>query len=310
MKYLSLFSGIGGFDLGFDRAGMTCVGQVEIDDFCRRVLAKHWPDVKRMADIREVKGDEFGTVDLICGGFPCQPHSLAGKRKGAEDDRNLWPEYRRLVDAIRPRWVVGENVPGLAYTMLDEIISDLENLQYEVVTFDIPAIAFDAPHIRRRLFIVAHAKSERINRGLQSDAAQWREDEQESNGNGKGVAHAEINAVRPGLRPDESPGQWRRRSGNGSSTVGVVSKPDRAGRQEQWRGIATREEYAAIERSSKWPAEPGMGRMAYGVSDRVGRLKSLGNAVVPQVAEWLGRRIMEVENSHNPAAVKPPMWAG
>ena len=263
LRYLSLFSGIGGFDLGFDRAGMVCAGQVEFDEKARAVLAKHWPDVPRMTDVREVQGHEFGTVDVICGGFPCQPHSIAGKRRGAADDRNLWPEYRRIVESARPRWVVGENVPGLAHTMLDAIISDLENLHYEVVTFDIPAIAFDARHIRRRLFIVAHYE---------------------------GVP------IRPGFRPAESAGERRRRPGNGSSAVGVVPNADRAGRQKQRRPITTSAEHAATERHSKWPPEPGVGRVAYGVSSRVDRLGALGNAIVPQVAEWLGRRIIAANN--------------
>ena len=267
LRYLSLFSGIGGFDLGFDRAGMTCAGQVEIDDYCRRVLAKHWPDVPRMADIREVIGDEFGTIDVICGGFPCQPHSLAGKRRGAADDRNLWPEYRRIVESARPRWVVGENVPGLAHTMLDTIISDLENLHYEVVTFDIPAIAFDAPHIRRRLFI---------------------------------VAHTEGHPFRPGFRPAESTGERRRRPGNSSGTVGAVSDADRAGRQKQRWPVAVSTKYATPERCSRWPAEPGVGRVAYGIPHRVDRLKALGNAVVPQVAEWIGRRIVTAKQQEQP----------
>ncbi len=260
MRYLSLFSGVGGFDLGFDRAGMTCAGQVEIDDFCRRVLAKHWPDVPRMADVREVKGDEFGPIDLVCGGFPCQPHSLAGKRRGAADDRNLWPEYRRLVDTIRPAWVVAENVLGLAHTMLDAVLSDLEDLQYQVVTLDIPAVAFDAPHIRRRLFIVAHAE---------------------------GIP------VRPGLRTDEQAEQRRRRFGDGGGAVGVVSNSDRTGRQEQRRAVSVPAEHATVERGSRWPAEPAVDRVANGVPYRVDRLRALGNAVVPQVAEWIGRRIME-----------------
>ena len=114
MRYLSLFSGVGGFDLGFDRAGMTCAGQVEYDEKPRAVLARHWPDVKRINDVREVQGDEFGTVDLICGGFPCQDVSVAGRRAGLAGERSgLWFEFHRLIDRVRPRWVVIENVPGL-----------------------------------------------------------------------------------------------------------------------------------------------------------------------------------------------------
>ena len=114
LRYLSLFSGIGGFDLGFDRAGMVCAGQVEFDEKARAVLAKHWPDVPRLNDVREVNGDEFGSIDLICGGFPCQDVSVAGRRAGLAGERSgLWFEFHRLIDRVRPRWAVFENVPGL-----------------------------------------------------------------------------------------------------------------------------------------------------------------------------------------------------
>src|SRR5512139_283122 len=139
MRFGSLFAGIGGFDLGLERAGMTPVWQVEIDPFCCKVLAKHWPNVTRYEDVRNVGREQLGTVDLICGGFPCQPHSLAGKRRGAEDDRDLWPEYRRIVGECRPRWVLAENVPGIRTTILDQVLSDLESLDYAARTLIVPA---------------------------------------------------------------------------------------------------------------------------------------------------------------------------
>jgi len=143
MRFGSLFAGIGGFDLGLERAGMECVWQVEIDPYCQKVLAKHWPQVKRYDDVRECGEHNLETVDLICGGFPCQPHSVAGKRRGAVDDRNLWPEYRRVLAELRPRWVLGENVPGIVTTMLDEVLSDLESEGYAATTIVLPAVAFD-----------------------------------------------------------------------------------------------------------------------------------------------------------------------
>ena len=104
MRFLDLFAGIGGFSLGLERAGMTCVGHVEIDPFCWKVLRKHWPKVPLIADVKEVQGDEFGAVELICGGPPCQPVSIAGKRQGQSDDRWLWGEALRLVEVLRPPW--------------------------------------------------------------------------------------------------------------------------------------------------------------------------------------------------------------
>jgi len=162
LTFGSLFVGIGGFDLGFERAGMTCTWQVEINDYCNKVLAKHWPDVRRYKDVRECGAHNLEPVDVICGGFPCQPHSVAGKRKGAADDRNLWPEFLRVVREVRPTWVVAENVPGIVSLYLDTVLSDLEDIGYTATTFDIPACAFDAPHRRERIFVVANADTMRL----------------------------------------------------------------------------------------------------------------------------------------------------
>ena len=169
MRFGSLFSGIGGFDLGLERAGMECAWQVEIDEYCLKVLEKHWPSVSRYTDIRECGRDNLEPVDLICGGFPCQPYSVAGKRRGAEDDRNLWPEFLRIVRELRPAWVVGENVPGIVPMYLDEVLSDLEGEAYTCWTFNIPACAFDAPHRRERIWIVAYA--ERLEREAGTEVA-------------------------------------------------------------------------------------------------------------------------------------------
>src|SRR5512136_1087486 len=138
LTFGSLFAGIGGFDLGFERAGMQCLWQVEIDDYCQHVLAEHWPEVKRYGDVRECGSHNLAAVDVICGGFPCQPHSVAGKRKGAVDDRDLWPEMRRIIAELQPTWVVAENVPGIRGTILDAVLADLEALAYETGTISVP----------------------------------------------------------------------------------------------------------------------------------------------------------------------------
>ena len=130
MRVLDLFSGIGGFSLGLERAGMETVAFCEIEEFPRKVLAKHWPGVPIHKDIRDLKGDAIGPVDLICGGYPCQPFSTAGKRRGKEDDRHLWPEYLRLIREIRPTWVIGENVAGHISMGLDQVLADLEGEGY------------------------------------------------------------------------------------------------------------------------------------------------------------------------------------
>jgi DNA (cytosine-5)-methyltransferase 1 len=157
MKFISLFAGIGGFDLGLERAGMQCVGQVEIDSYCQSILSKHWPDVKRMGDIRDVTAESFESVELICGGFPCQPFSVAGQRKGKSDNRFLWPEMCRVIQAYRPAWVLGENVAGIIDMALDDVLSELESYGYSVQCFVIPACAVDAAHRRDRVWIIAHS---------------------------------------------------------------------------------------------------------------------------------------------------------
>lgn len=163
MTHLSLFTGIGGLDLAAEAAGFTTVGQCEWADFPTKVLEKHWPHVPRWRDIRELTGESFyertglRTVDIISGGFPCQPFSTAGKRGGKEDDRYLWPDMRRIIEELRPTWVCGENVPGIIRMALDDVLSELEALGYTTQTLVIPACAVEAPHERQRCAIIAYS---------------------------------------------------------------------------------------------------------------------------------------------------------
>lgn len=167
MNVLSLFSGIGGLDLAAEWAGMTTVAFCERDKFCQRVLAKHWPGVRCFDDVTTLTGSDIDEpVDLITGGFPCQPYSLAGKQLGRDDDRHLWPEYRRLIKELWPTWVVGENVVGIVNLELDNVLADLEGLGYAARPFDIPAAAVGAHHERRRIAIVANHREKRAERHL------------------------------------------------------------------------------------------------------------------------------------------------
>jgi DNA (cytosine-5)-methyltransferase 1 len=155
--HLDLFSGIGGFALAASWAGYETVQFCEIDPFCRRVLAKNFPGVPIHDDIRTLTADLVpGGIDLLTGGFPCQPHSVAGKRLGAADDRHLWPEMARVIAEVRPRWVLGENVAGLIPLALDDCLSDLESLGYEAWAVVLPACAVNAWHRRDRVWILAH----------------------------------------------------------------------------------------------------------------------------------------------------------
>lgn len=163
LTHLSLFTGIGGLDLAAEAAGFRTVGQCEWADYPTKVLERHWPTVPRWRDIHSLTGEDFyhktglHTVDLLTGGFPCQPFSQAGKRRGKEDDRYLWPEMRRVIHELKPTWVLGENVPGIVNLALDQVLADLETEGYEVQTFIIPACGVDAPHKRDRCAILAHA---------------------------------------------------------------------------------------------------------------------------------------------------------
>lgn len=166
LTHLSLFTGIGGLDLAAEWAGLETVGQCEWADYPTRVLKRHWPDVPRWRDIKTLTGGDFfaktglTTVDVISGGFPCQPHSVIGQRRGADDDRHLWPEFLRVVSELRPRWVVGENVIGILSTIHESVCAGLEAEGYEVRTYCIPAVAVGAPHERYRVAIIGVSKSQ------------------------------------------------------------------------------------------------------------------------------------------------------
>src|SRR6185436_6276502 len=156
----SLFAGIGGFDLGFERAGFEIAWQVEIDPFCRAVLAKHWPDVRRYDDVRTV-GPELARVDVIVGGFPCQDISFAGAGAGLAGARSgLWDEFHRLIRTLRPRWVVVENVAALLQRGIDTVLGALARLGFDAEWSCLSACSLGAPHVRRRVFIVAHTHGE------------------------------------------------------------------------------------------------------------------------------------------------------
>lgn len=170
----SLFSGFGGMDYGLEQAGMIVKWQVENDDYCNRVLAKHWPSVPRYGDVREVGKHNLSPVDIVCGGFPCQPSSAAGRRRGTSDVRWLWPEFARIIGELKPRWVLAENVPGLLSVnhgrAFGEVLRDLATLGYDAEWQSIPAAAVGAPHLRWRVYIVAYPNSNRLETGRESNS--------------------------------------------------------------------------------------------------------------------------------------------
>ena len=254
----SLFSGIGGIDLAAEWAGMKIIWQCEIDLFCQKVLRKHWPEVKLYDDIRKINKSNTVRPDVIVGGFPCQPYSIAGKRRGKKDDRDLWPEMFRVIQELKPRWVVGENVANFVNMELERTLSDLESEGYETQTFIIPACAVNAPHRRDRTFIVAHSGRQLRKRGVQQRSDGVEDQKQNANitqRSGQMVLNATGERWKAG--DDET-----RNAGKGKTEW------------ESWT--------ADSFNGHIWESEPDVGRVANGVSSRVDRLRALGNAVVPQ----------------------------
>ena len=279
LTHLSLFSGIGGLDLAAEAAGFETVGQCEWADYPTKVLEKHWPDVPRWRDIRTLTGESFNertglrTVDVISGGFPCQPFSVAGKQKGRDDDRYLWPEMLRVVRELAPRWVVGENVPGILRIAAGEVVESLEREGYRVAVFDFEAAAVGAPHRRERVAFVAHATG---------GGFQWvRPGGQRQRG-----AHADEGPVigRGIIRDAECAG-LEERDGEGMGQEKEHEESESTNRQDV-RGWT-------IDGRTQWATEPDVGRVAHGVPHRVDRLKCLGNAVVPQQFYPIFRAIFE-----------------
>ena len=284
MKVLDLFSGIGGFSLGLEAAGMQTAAFCEFDDRARQVLRKNWPTTPIFEDVRTLNKellDEQGVKDirLICGGYPCQPFSLAGKRGGSEDDRHLWPEMFRLIQELRPSWVVGENVFGHISMGLDQVLADLEAADYSARSFVIPACAVDAPHRRDRIWTIA-----RKNFLADPNARHSQQNEHLRSGR---------NAVE--LR-SQTLGYSTSISWDGVQDERGQEKPETLGRETtiEFRGPNVRID-GRSSRFRKWKPEPSVGRVADGVPNRSHRLKQLGNAVVPQVVQAIGEMIMQVE---------------
>ena len=269
LTHLSLFSGIGGLDLAAEWAGFTTVGQCEFADYPTKVLEKHWPDVPRWRDVRTLTKESFyertglRAVDVISGGFPCQPFSVAGKQKGKGDDRYLWPEMLRVITELRPRCVVGENVPGIIKIAAGQVVKDLERAGYHVVVFNFEAAAVGAWHRRSRVFFVGIADV--------ADTARER---------GQGcIAFC-------AAKPAERSGQMQSDAESGSEAVYDAMCSGCAG-DARWG------QSQELADGRFWAAEPDVGRVAHGIPARVDRLKCLGNAVVPQQAYPIFRELKE-----------------
>ena len=301
MRVLDLFSGIGGFSLGLERAGMETVAFCEIDAKARLVLKKHWPDVPIYEDVSTLKGSDLHDIDVICGGFPCQDISLAGRGAGLEGERSgLWFQFHRLIKEIQPRYAIIENVSALRNRGLDQVLRSLAEIGYDAEWHCIPASAIGAPHRRDRIWIVAYPASEGLERAiwaeLQGDSARF-------TCGGNDVANPNniwFQFNRANSRSD-SERQFARTSycndGATANNITDVANPDSAQCEGRRLSSRTYAKYANTVSGGRWEIEPSVGRVANGLPGQSHRLKQLGNAVVPQIPELIGRAIMEHENA-------------
>jgi len=271
--HLDLFSGIGGFAVAAGWAGYSTRVFCEQDAYCTKVLKRHWPDVPIISDIRDFDGSKWRGAGLLTGGFPCQPFSQAGERRGEEDDRHLWPQMLRVIKEARPNFVLAENVAGLINMALDDVLSQLEGEGYTAGAVVLPACSLNAPHRRDRVWIMAHASGAATG----SIAGEVGDENRSSSGQ-----------QLPTLRQaDGAVGSDRT---NATSETLAHAK---CGGSQGWHGDrkATEQPGAICSDISRykqnaegWRVEPNVGRVAHGIPSRTHRLKALGNAIVPQVA--------------------------
>ena len=333
-NHLDLFSGIGGFSLGLERTGFfQTVAFCEVDTFCKQILNKHWKGVPVYDDIKKLKGNEIekehGKINILTGGFPCQPYSVAGKQKGTDDDRYLWPEMFRIIRETKPEFIIAENVKGLINIqdgmVFETVCSNLESEGYEVQAFNIPAAGVGAPHKRERVWIVGYSEhngslTTKISRSFNSTSNNNKEREKQASEltRTSGSEHHEI--------MENSRRTLRQRSKFGTENEDEIRKEDAYQSErssearenvvadsssEQSNSEHHREEQGEVSkqeqiksrgsdswtlREANWISEPNVGRVAHGIPERSHRLKALGNAIVPKIVEQLAKAIIKAKH--------------
>jgi DNA (cytosine-5)-methyltransferase 1 len=334
LKLLDLFSGIGGFSLGFESTGFfETIGFVEKDKFCQKVLKKHWSNINIEEDIRNVKGERYA-ADIITGGFPCQPFSVAGKRKGTADDRYLWDEMLRVIREVKPRWVIGENVEGIINInngmVLRQVQTDLENEGFKSQCIIIPASGIGAWHQRKRVWIIANSSCIRGSHNAKNYTQHDRKKETNENVKSfsKSTLSNDVSNSNSGFSIRENEEIQTRRNTINSSSENVSNSDSwlrggrraefKSGDDREWGFYSTQEEQTRkhircetvgcnailgkeTTRETWWQTQSRICGVPNGVSyeldkGRINRIKALGNSIVPQIARQIALAIKEVEN--------------
>ena len=289
LRHLDLFSGLGGFSLGLEATGgFETVAFCDIEKFSRKVLKKHWPNVKQYKDIKEltyeqIKEDTLAPIDIVTGGYPCQPFSIAGSQRGEKDKRHLWPDMFRIVKECKPTWVIGENVSGHIKLGLDTVLQDLESEGYSVRAFSISASSVGANHQRERVWIIAHSNMENTRQHGRRIESTW---------------NTESIGPRTSEETERSPNSDKvNGSSERASLVGESSDTNSQGLQGRRSEQQLRENETERPTSwdSWWESEPSVGRVANGIPHRVDRLKGLGNSLVPAIPFIIGQSILREE---------------
>jgi DNA (cytosine-5)-methyltransferase 1 len=333
MNHLDLFSGIGGFSLGLEKVGFKTIAFCEREEYCRMLLQKHWKGVKIYNDIKKLEGKDIKEpVDILTGGFPCQPYSVAGKQKGTNDDRYLWPEMFRVIKEVKPTFIIAENVRGLINIqdgmVFETVCSDLESEGFEIQTFIIPAAGVGAPHKRERVYIVGYSKhngslTSKIKRGdnkindrteegenttLEPErTSRSRDNEIMENTRRELHERSSIREKNEDETRKEITDQYQRSSSAprfnvaDSKSKQSFSKYNREeqGETSKQKQIESGGSRSWTLREADWVFEPNVGRVANGVPGRAHRLRGLGNAIIPKIAEEIGRSIWKITKNQN-----------
>lgn len=285
MNHLDLFTGIGGFALAARWMGWKTVQFVEIDSYCQKVLKKNFPNTPIHGDIKTFNGEQYrGTIDILTGGFPCQPFSTAGKRKGTEDDRYLWPEKLRVIRAVQPTYIVGENVYGLVNwsngLVFESVQTSLEAEGYEVAPVILPACGVEAPHRRDRIWFIAYSNiSNSTQRRFKQTGCATQSNQDEEN---------KRQRIRPIIERVSEKGVTADSKQFGQQGPGQFERPIDTKEDKTWKASWAYD-------VSRWPTQPSVCVRDDGVSTRLVRsaISGAGNAIVPQVALQIFKAIHE-----------------